>query len=516
MCAAGSTRSQEIEELERFIDSYVLEYQGEAVTDGDKTQVSQVSTLRRTQDKVAMAATEAVEVRQNASPMSTGLVWTEIKMDLASIEKLISVVLQQQADLGARLTSLDYPPLPGPSTDVSMTPAPGSSAWSTVAAGKSRRRPPPVAACRTGAVSDLVLHNAFAPLADLPTSPAPRRSGSGCPDEQGSESCPSPAIQPGHPSPRQHVARKATSKRNRSADSDGSSPERVSDKRLRPGHPSPRQHVARKVTSKRNRSADSDGSSPERVSDKRLRISSPTMAAADCMASTSPTADSLSSHRATAMPLLANDAGVVSLCSPCQTPPALSTADSVPQRPDGLQLPPRTSIHFNRDVQCPPEILIVGDSIVRDLIIPSAITYCIPGGRVIDISHLIPSLLNRHSSVNTVIAHVGTNDVMARNSVKLQNELETLCLTVESLGKRCIMSGPIPLSSSNSERFSRLHSLHTWLKQFCNLAGHDFIANFDIFWTKSFLYRSDGVHPNKLGLLELTTNFIQFIAFSTP
>ncbi|XP_063060221.1 neurotrimin [Engraulis encrasicolus] len=63
MCAAGSTRSQEIEELERFIDSYVLEYQGEAVTDGDKTQVSQVSTLRRTQDKVAMAATEAVEVR---------------------------------------------------------------------------------------------------------------------------------------------------------------------------------------------------------------------------------------------------------------------------------------------------------------------------------------------------------------------------------------------------------------------------------------------------------------------
>ncbi|XP_041915409.1 CBP80/20-dependent translation initiation factor isoform X1 [Alosa sapidissima] len=43
---AGSTRSQEIEELERFIDSYVLEYQvqgllgdkGEAVTDGDKTQ----------------------------------------------------------------------------------------------------------------------------------------------------------------------------------------------------------------------------------------------------------------------------------------------------------------------------------------------------------------------------------------------------------------------------------------------------------------------------------------------
>lgn len=33
---AGSTRSQEIEELERFIDSYVLEYQVQGLL-GDKT-----------------------------------------------------------------------------------------------------------------------------------------------------------------------------------------------------------------------------------------------------------------------------------------------------------------------------------------------------------------------------------------------------------------------------------------------------------------------------------------------
>lgn len=34
---AGSTRSQEIEELERFIDSYVLEYQVQGLL-GDKTE----------------------------------------------------------------------------------------------------------------------------------------------------------------------------------------------------------------------------------------------------------------------------------------------------------------------------------------------------------------------------------------------------------------------------------------------------------------------------------------------
>ncbi|KAL2102901.1 hypothetical protein ACEWY4_002069 [Coilia grayii] len=296
-------------------------------------------------------------------------------------------------------------------------------------------------------------------------------------------------------------------------------------------------------------------------SDKRLRISSsPTVAASVAAASLSPTEGSMSSTRDAALPVLADGLHVASVSSPCQSPPALSTADSVLQvdflpagrsctvqrdltvytdlrspgssdslsvaplpsassnlansaDTDVLQLPPFTTIHFYRDVLCNPEILIVGDSIVRDLITPSAINYCISGGRVIDISQLIPSLFDRHPSVNIVIVRVGTNDVMARSSIKLQDELETLCLTIESHGKRCIMSGPIPFNSSHSERFSRLYSLHTWLKNFCSAAGHDFIANFDIFWTNSSLYRSDGVHPNKLGLRQLTTNFIQFIQF---
>ncbi|KAL2077886.1 hypothetical protein ACEWY4_027390 [Coilia grayii] len=430
----------------------------------------------------------AAEFLRNARPLSTSFVLTEIKSELASIEQLISVLLQKQADLGARLTCLDDPRLPSPSTlDTTLSPIPGRSTWSTVAGGRTRRSSPPVPTCQAGIASEIELQNSFAPLADLPTSPALRRSGFERLEDLGRETCPSskpPALLPG-----------------------------------RPAFPSPpRQHGVRKATSKRNRSPGSGGSSPVHSSDKRIRISSsPTVAASVATASLSPTGGSMSSPRDAALPLLADD--VASVCSPCQSPPALSTADSVLQvdflPADVLQLPPFTSIHFYRDVLCNPEILIVGDSIVRDLIIPSAITYCISGGRVIDISQLIPSLLDRHPSVNIVIVHVGTNDVMARSSIKLQDELETLCLTIESHGKRCIMSGPIPFNSSHSERFSRLYSLHTWLKNFCSAAGHDFIANFDIFWTNSRLYRSDGVHPNKLGLRQLTTNFIQFIAFST-
>lgn len=77
------------------------------------------------------------------------------------------------------------------------------------------------------------------------------------------------------------------------------------------------------------------------------------------------------------------------------------------------------------------------------------------------------------------------------------------------------MSGPIPNLSKNSERFSRLFSLHHWLKNFCSAAGYDFISNFDYFWTNSRLYRADDVHPNRKGTKQLTTNSIQFIAFNS-
>lgn len=47
---AGSTRSQEIEELERFIDSYVLEYQVQGIlgdkTDGELDNVTKVPQVR--------------------------------------------------------------------------------------------------------------------------------------------------------------------------------------------------------------------------------------------------------------------------------------------------------------------------------------------------------------------------------------------------------------------------------------------------------------------------------------
>ena len=73
------------------------------------------------------------------------------------------------------------------------------------------------------------------------------------------------------------------------------------------------------------------------------------------------------------------------------------------------QLSPNTATYYDCNVRCNPDILIVGDSIVRQLTIPGAITYSLTGGRVIDILQLLPSVLNWHPTVNIVIVHVGKN-----------------------------------------------------------------------------------------------------------
>lgn len=109
-----------------------------------------------------------------------------------------------------------------------------------------------------------------------------------------------------------------------------------------------------------------------------------------------------------------------------------------------------------------PEILIVDDPIVRFLTLPGVITYVIIAST--DLIGLIPTLFDLHPTVNLVIMHVGSNDIMARNSSKLHADLESLYYTVESLGKHCILSGPIPAPSKSSECFSQPLSLHHWLK----------------------------------------------------
>lgn len=101
-------------------------------------------------------------------------------------------------------------------------------------------------------------------------------------------------------------------------------------------------------------------------------------------------------------------------------------------------------------------------------------------------------LMDCHPSAHTLTVHLSTNNVMDKQSVMLRDQLESLAIKTQSLGRTGIFSGPVLASSKSPEHFSRLYSLHDWLKCYCSVTGHGFLGNFDCFWTRRHLYKPDG------------------------
>lgn len=175
---------------------------------------------------------------------------------------------------------------------------------------------------------------------------------------------------------------------------------------------------------------------------------------------------------------------------------------------------PKISVYDSGCVNRAPEILIIGDSIIRNVILPGSVTFCLSGGKTADLIELTPALIDLHLSAHTVLLHTGTNDVMSRQSLKLHHDLESLVNTVESLGKICVLSGPVPTLLKSSECCSHLFSLHMWMQNFATATGLGFVSNFDCFWTEHELFKTDGLHLNRKGSEKRIHNFINFIAFS--
>lgn len=159
-----------------------------------------------------------------------------------------------------------------------------------------------------------------------------------------------------------------------------------------------------------------------------------------------------------------------------------------------------------------PQVLLLGDACTKGVKLPNSVTYCFSSGKTGDFTRLIPKLLNHHPSVETVIIHTGSFDLMDRQSARLHEDFEELCVTIESLGKQCILSGPIPSPLRSNEHFSRLFGLHHWLSHFCVAAGYNFVPNFDSFWANHYLFNSDGLHLSAGGAKQLTSNLMEFLS----
>eukprot|EP00064_Thunnus_orientalis_P012271 superscaffoldBa00001864_g12305 len=69
------------------------------------------------------------------------------------------------------------------------------------------------------------------------------------------------------------------------------------------------------------------------------------------------------------------------------------------------QLPPKLSVCSATGNYDNPEVLVLGDSIIRSLDLLGATTYCLSGGQVADFIELTPTLIDLHPLVHTVIVH---------------------------------------------------------------------------------------------------------------
>ncbi len=97
----------------------------------------------------------------------------------------------------------------------------------------------------------------------------------------------------------------------------------------------------------------------------------------------------------------------------------------------------------------------------------------------------------KHKTANQVIIHVGKNDIRKGQSELLKQDFSELFETLQRLEVQSFISGPLPARETNM--FSRLLGLNTWLQRTCSTKGVNFIDNFNIFWGHRQLFKLDGL-----------------------
>jgi lysophospholipase L1-like esterase len=109
--------------------------------------------------------------------------------------------------------------------------------------------------------------------------------------------------------------------------------------------------------------------------------------------------------------------------------------------------------------------------------------------------------------INSIVVHVGFNDIMKGSSEQLKLDFKELIDSLLDTNKRPIISGPVSSLNRGIERFSRIIFLHNCLRDYCSSVGVSFVDNFDTFWKQNTFYKEDGIHPNHLGSWILSQHY---------
>ncbi len=148
--------------------------------------------------------------------------------------------------------------------------------------------------------------------------------------------------------------------------------------------------------------------------------------------------------------------------------------------------------------------LIVGNSIIRNISSRTTTTCFFPQATISDVNKELRNILIKHKTANRISIYMGKNDIRKEHSEFLKKDFIKLFETLQRLEVPLFISGPLPAKETNM--FSRLLGLNTWLQRSCGMKGVNIIDNFNIFWGQRQLFKLDSLHLNRLGARVLKDN----------
>uniref|UniRef100_A0A3B5QL50 SGNH hydrolase-type esterase domain-containing protein n=1 Tax=Xiphophorus maculatus TaxID=8083 RepID=A0A3B5QL50_XIPMA len=158
-----------------------------------------------------------------------------------------------------------------------------------------------------------------------------------------------------------------------------------------------------------------------------------------------------------------------------------------------------------------PKVLIVGDEAVNGIshVCNPKKTRVIsfPGDTVSDLTRKVLSLTADQPDIESLVVHVGANDVAKQKSEILKKDFNILLKTMGKLKMKLFLSGPIPSPQWGDEKHSRLDMINKWLIKSCSASSVTFIDNLWIYWQRFHLFGRSGRNLNKHGIkLTIWTN----------
>uniref|UniRef100_A0A3B3TLN8 SGNH hydrolase-type esterase domain-containing protein n=1 Tax=Poecilia latipinna TaxID=48699 RepID=A0A3B3TLN8_9TELE len=106
-----------------------------------------------------------------------------------------------------------------------------------------------------------------------------------------------------------------------------------------------------------------------------------------------------------------------------------------------------------------------------------------PGDTVSDLL----SLTADQPNMETLVVHVGANDLAKQKSEILKKDFNILLDTMGKLKMKLFLSGPIPSPQWGDEKHSRLGMINKWLIKTCSASSVTFIDNLWIYWQRFHL-----------------------------